>query len=657
MATLTGKITDVTGRAPDSISSITVKAPSARIGSGTDVIVSSPATVNFNRGTGDITISGLTGGLSWLYIEGDGWSDSIALAVAEGMITLAEAIANAVGVPGIADYISLLANLENAVDEVAQGAVDAAVDNIKWERGDVPEGADIRTLAAGVWKVFSSKTARTLVNTPPQAEAKDTSVIDVQMGGRNRKVITWTALKPSSGQPAIFRTHQDSGGSWSEWAQVWPVSYSQITGVPDPIQRGYVPEGSDVRTLTAGLWKVYSRIAANSLVNAPDSVESRDSALIDVRLGGRELKVITWTTFRPASGQSAVFRTHQDTSGTWSAWYQILDSPPATDTEATTPILSRAMWDYHLGMRRTQLAATTGEPLWGWAGVEGPALTIPTHEGSGQACHPSVVHVPGGWNGYEYWMAMTPYPYSAEAHEDPDIIASHDGTTWEVPEGLTNPLDDQTGRPNAHNSDTYLDLGADGVMRVIWRTVDRPNNNHNYFYMRTSTDGVTWTPKQIIYDTTGAEVSPTITWTGAAWRMYYCRSGILYYRETADLDTPAWSAAVTCTTERTANPGRSWWHMDIQYVDGVWWCLMQDRQDGNTLHGDIYLWRSEDGKHWDNSPMPLVQRVGDNYDSVYKSAILVNGEGTDRTFDVFYSTYAHATREWAIRRTNAKWIN
>ena len=126
MATLTGKITDVTGRAPDSISSITVKAPSARIGSGTDVIVSSPAEVTFDKTTGDITISGLTGGLSWLYIEGDGWSDSIPLAAAEGMTTLVEAIANAAGAPGIAYYISLLSQLEGRVEEVAQDAVDAA---------------------------------------------------------------------------------------------------------------------------------------------------------------------------------------------------------------------------------------------------------------------------------------------------------------------------------------------------------------------------------------------------------------------------------------------------------------------------------------------------------------------------------------------------
>ena len=120
MATLTGKITDVTGRAPNSISSITVKAPSVRIGGsgGSSVIVSSPATVDFNRSTGDITISGLTIGLSWLYIEGDGWSDSIALAAADGMITLVEAVANASGVPGLVDYIELLETLRQNMQDV-----------------------------------------------------------------------------------------------------------------------------------------------------------------------------------------------------------------------------------------------------------------------------------------------------------------------------------------------------------------------------------------------------------------------------------------------------------------------------------------------------------------------------------------------------------
>ena len=162
MATLTGKITDVTGRAPDSISSITVKAPSARIGSGADVIVSSPAEVTFDKTTGDITISGLTGGLSWLYIEGDGWSDSIALAVAEGMITLVEAMANASGLPGMVDYVRLLGEIDIRVDGIAQGAVDAAAAAIKWARPQLTTTSVLNSLSPGLYPVSSASVATAL---------------------------------------------------------------------------------------------------------------------------------------------------------------------------------------------------------------------------------------------------------------------------------------------------------------------------------------------------------------------------------------------------------------------------------------------------------------------------------------------------------------
>ena len=32
-------------------------------------------------------------------------------------------------------------------------------------------------------------------------------------------------------------------------------------------------------------------------------------------------------------------------------------------------------------------------------------LNIETPEGNAQPYHPSVVYIPGGWNGYAYWMA------------------------------------------------------------------------------------------------------------------------------------------------------------------------------------------------------------------------------------------------------------
>lgn len=130
MVTLTGKMTDVAGRTPESISNIIVKAPSARIGGGSDIIVTSNAQVDFNEGTGTLTLTGLHVGLSWLYIEGDGWSDSVPLAVAEGFQLILEAVANASGVPGIADYVLMIRNSGEHARLLARAAVDGEIGEV-----------------------------------------------------------------------------------------------------------------------------------------------------------------------------------------------------------------------------------------------------------------------------------------------------------------------------------------------------------------------------------------------------------------------------------------------------------------------------------------------------------------------------------------------
>lgn len=155
MATLTGKLADVTNKTPENISSITVKAPSVRIGGGTEVITSSPAKVEFNRTTGSITISDLTGGLSWIFIEGDGWSDSIALSVAEGMTTLVEAIANASGVPGMVDYLALL----NGLDGAAEASVDRVIDGLDLVKGSDPRVPTVDNSPGISWAVTDGEFA------------------------------------------------------------------------------------------------------------------------------------------------------------------------------------------------------------------------------------------------------------------------------------------------------------------------------------------------------------------------------------------------------------------------------------------------------------------------------------------------------------------
>jgi len=50
-------------------------------------------------------------------------------------------------------------------------------------------------------------------------------------------------------------------------------------------------------------------------------------------------------------------------------------------------------------------------------------------------------------------MGITPYPNGNDDYENPSLLASNDGITWEVPSGITNPL---APKPSHHNSDCCL---------------------------------------------------------------------------------------------------------------------------------------------------------------------------------------------------------
>lgn len=84
-------------------------------------------------------------------------------------------------------------------------------------------------------------------------------------------------------------------------------------------------------------------------------------------------------------------------------------------------------------------------------------LKIPVYNNPNgyQATHPSVLYFKNGWNGYKFWMGYTPYEYSNELLENPSVAASNDGVNWEVPTGLTNPLE-ATDTLDMHYSDPHL---------------------------------------------------------------------------------------------------------------------------------------------------------------------------------------------------------
>ena len=119
--------------------------------------------------------------------------------------------------------------------------------------------------------------------------------------------------------------------------------------------------------------------------------------------------------------------------------------------------------------------------------------------------HPKVLHVPDAWNGYTWWMAITPFygPLRGmgDGYENPTIFASNDGILWEEPvvneKKVLNPLD-RPSSTDKYNSDTHLALGDDGYLYVFYRTF---SDSYIDIYSMRSSDGVTWSARNTIFST------------------------------------------------------------------------------------------------------------------------------------------------------------
>lgn len=132
-------------------------------------------------------------------------------------------------------------------------------------------------------------------------------------------------------------------------------------------------------------------------------------------------------------------------------------------------------------------------------------LNIKTHaEGKDQPTHPKVLYIKDKWNNYKYWMVYTPYPSNNNYLENPCIQASNNGYEWEVPSGLTNPIDSipEDERGNFY-SDPHILINSNNEMECWYRKCIYKQGYDDYgaevIYRKKSTDGVTWTEKEEVY--------------------------------------------------------------------------------------------------------------------------------------------------------------
>lgn len=290
-------------------------------------------------------------------------------------------------------------------------------------------------------------------------------------------------------------------------------------------------------------------------------------------------------------------------------------------------------------------------------------LDTPTYEGSGEVVHPDVTYIPDGFGSqkWRYWMVMTPLPGRSDQFEDPSILVSHDGLTWDVPPGLTNPLVPSPGGSNDHNSDPCM-LYLNGKLHLWYReTMKSVTPREQRIKYMTSTNGISWTtPQTAILDDSGNPeglMAPTVIHKNGQFMMWYmdgkATDSLTKRTSTNGLN---WSNPVKCST--TGMPsGRVYWHAQVNpNPDGRLDMIFASYPiDGSTgwLH---YGYSFDDGKTWTTGP-PFVDILYPHETQRFYRGCIRHVDENPNIYEIWYSSLGGASNAYRVSYMNAIRIN
>lgn len=279
-------------------------------------------------------------------------------------------------------------------------------------------------------------------------------------------------------------------------------------------------------------------------------------------------------------------------------------------------------------------------------------LNLETSEGSGQACHPDAVYIPQGFGmkRWRYWMVCTPYPYSCDIFENPEIFASFDGSLWEIPDGVKNPL---VARPVAvgdHNSDPDL-LYHDSQLWLYFRETRRGGSTSiNRIFLTRSADGIQWTaPMEVLCDQAGTELlSPAVLHDGSCFVMWTVEKMgdefKIVRRESSD--GTKWSSATICPAEGLAE-GRSLWHIDvIKEPDRLSALLVSISSTAMAETRIHYGFSLDEGLSWNVGPFLFDRAYEFEAGHQYRGTLLKLSE-QPHSYQVWYSAVTRQ-KAWSI---------
>lgn len=288
-------------------------------------------------------------------------------------------------------------------------------------------------------------------------------------------------------------------------------------------------------------------------------------------------------------------------------------------------------------------------------------LVVPTYDGSGQAVHPDVLWFPSRWRGFEYWMAFTPFPGGNPEFENPSIVASHDGITWEVPAGVSNPI---VPRPpkGAYNSDPDLsyDSATDGLV-MLTREV---RAGFNHVSQLTSKDGVTWTgPSKVFLRKNHGMISPALVLSPSRDpRLWFVDAGnkkcpgrvTRVMRQEGEGRSPLTNPGVErgwgpVRPSGLSQPGYHIWHIDVSWVAArsEYWAVYPAYPMRQCGARDLFFARSPDGVRWTTYAVPLLRHEAQAWTSamLYRASTLYDA---DRDVMRLYLSASAPGRDWRL---------
>lgn len=268
-------------------------------------------------------------------------------------------------------------------------------------------------------------------------------------------------------------------------------------------------------------------------------------------------------------------------------------------------------------------------------------LTIPTYDGSDQLVHPDIYYNADGWNGYKYWMAMTPYPGSNNAFENPSVVVSNDGITWSVPSGLTNPI---IATPaGGYNSDCSI-IYANNKLYIFYREYI---SGVVKIYSISSADGLSWSSR-VLRVTNSTLLSPSVLLDGNNYVMYYAdfnTYGLVKKISASSID----GEFTNQSSARIYNlpNGIYPYHLKVIKHNALYYMLFVATQSNSGLLARLYLAISNDGINFYTRSTPLINVSADGFDKtlVYQATLIPNLS----IFDVWYS--ASSGSIWRVGKT------